>query len=291
MKESALIRLQAIPLFLLFALAFCGCGEKVSDGDFEIRRVMHNAEQGWNSGNLESYMNCYLKSDDLRFAGEDRISFGWHSVLRNYTSAYPDKAAMGHLEFYDLDITMISEAAALVVGRWRLDRETDQPHGVFTLIMRKETEGWRIIHDHTGSSDGTLTAAEASITQADLLNHVSNLTNPEMAGRLPGTNGYTLAAESSARHFESLGLQPGGDQGFFQKLTIEANEIKGRPSFQKVGSKILTSQDPTEFPPNPNNIITVPRKMAKVQVEPKKARAKRRNRGMACSLIRADSFI
>ena len=223
-------------MLIVLLVVLIGCGERVLDGSAEIRDVMSQAENGWNAGDLEKYMDCYHRSDELRFASEDGISFGWHQVLKNYQSAYPDKRTMGRLAFYDLDIELLSEDAALVVGRWRLDRKSDQPHGVFTLIMRKVDSGWRIVHDHTSSGDGTLSAAEASITKADLLERVKSLTGSSMNGRLPGTEGYTVAAKFAAEHFAQLGLQPGGDKGYFQTLPIEANEVIGQPYFGLSGS-------------------------------------------------------
>ena len=208
-----------------------GCGERVLEGSNEVLSVMQKAEDGWNAGDLNQYMECYNPTENLRFVGGDKISFGWHQVLENYQSTYPDQKTMGKLSFYDLDVEILSEDAALVVGRWRLDRKSDQPHGVFTLVMRKVDAGWRIVHDHTSSGDGTLSAAEASITKEDLLAKVTNLTSIEQNGRLPGTEGYRLAAEAAAEYFAALGLQPGGDNGYFQTLPIEANEIFGQPYF------------------------------------------------------------
>ncbi len=216
---------------LVLLLSLIGCGERVLEGTREISEVMSRAEDGWNAGDLNEYMQCYLHSENLRFASDDGFSFGWHQVLENYQSSYPDQRSMGHLSFYDLDIELLSEDAALVVGRWRLDRKSDQPHGVFTLVMRRGAAGWRIVHDHTSVGDGTLSAAEASITKAGLLDQVEALTSGAMNGRLPGTEGYRLAAELAAEHFADLGLQPGGDKGFFQTLPIEANEVIGQPNF------------------------------------------------------------
>jgi len=57
---------------------------------------------------------------------------------------------MGHLVFSDLEITELGADAALVLGRWKLDRD-DPVGGAFTLVMRKDedTGRWTIIHDHT----------------------------------------------------------------------------------------------------------------------------------------------
>lgn len=231
MKTSTLTALA------ILLLAVAGCGEKITPGNEAILSVLQAAEDGWNAGDLESYMQAYEKSGELRFVGSDGISFGWHRVLDNYREAYPDKRTMGHLAFYDMDVTRLAEDVALVVGRWRLDRMEDRPHGVFSLVLRRGAEGWRIVHDHTSSGDGSLTAAEATITAADLLQKVEILSAPEMAGRLPGTEGYRRAAEWAAAQFAALGLEPGGDDGYLQTLTIESNEIIGDAEFSVEGSQ------------------------------------------------------
>lgn len=223
-------------MLILVLMQLVSCGQRIFDGEREIRAVMNQAEAAWNAGDLEGYMDCYQRSAELRFAAGDQFHFGWHQVLENYRQAYPDRGVMGHLAFTDLAVTPLAADAALVAGRWRLDRPQDQPHGVFTLVMRRLGPGWRIIADHTSSGDGSLTAAEASITQKELLDQVTYLTSDELAGRLPGTAGYRQAAEAVAAHFARLGLQPGGDDGYFQTLPIEANEVIGKPLFRFQGA-------------------------------------------------------
>jgi len=114
---------------------------------------VRTAQDGWNAGDLEAYMQSYWESPDLRFAGGDRVSLGWHQVLANYQRGYPDQAAMGRLEFSDLDVDLLAPDAAVVFGRWRLFRAEDQPHGLFTLILRRFDGDWRIVHDHTSAAD------------------------------------------------------------------------------------------------------------------------------------------
>jgi ketosteroid isomerase-like protein len=79
------------------------------------------------------------------------VTRGWQGLHDRYRRTYPDRAAMGRVSFSDLEIRLLGCDAALVLGRWRLDRERDTPGGVFTLVLRKFPEGWRIIHDHTSS--------------------------------------------------------------------------------------------------------------------------------------------
>ena len=71
------------------------------------------------------------------------------SSLDRYRQNYGSRAKMGTLMFTDLEITVLSRDAAVVLGSWALAREGDNPHGKFTLLFRKFREGWRIVHDHT----------------------------------------------------------------------------------------------------------------------------------------------
>ncbi|PID80674.1 hypothetical protein CSB20_06270 [bacterium DOLZORAL124_64_63] len=230
------MKTRTLTALVCLLLTGIGCGERIAPGDSAILAVLRSAEAGWNAGDLEAYMQAYEPGENLSFAGGDHIRYGWHQVLADYRSSYPERRAMGRLAFNDLEITRLGDDAALVTGRWRLDRRQDQPHGVFSLVMRHGPRGWRIVHDHTSSGNGALTAAEATITAHDLLAKASILTSPEMAGRLPGTEGYRRAAEWAAARFAALGLEPGGDQGYLQTMTMESNEVIGRPVFAIEGS-------------------------------------------------------
>ena len=89
---------------------------------------------------------------DAVFVSGDDITRGAHTILERYKKKYSDRAKMGTLTFADLEITALSENAAVVLGRWSLKRASDEPHGRFTLIFRKTPDGWRIVHDHTSSA-------------------------------------------------------------------------------------------------------------------------------------------
>ena len=56
---------------------------------------------------------------------------------------------MGSLAFEDLDVRVLSEHAAMVFGRFRLTRESDEPTGLFTLLVERHGEQWLIVADHT----------------------------------------------------------------------------------------------------------------------------------------------
>ena len=118
----------------------------------EIRAVLDAQVADWNAGNVRGFMNGYSRTDSLYFISNGTLRTGWQNNLYAYVRNYPDRASMGTLSFEDLHIHVLSPDAALVFGRYRLIRTDDEPLGLFSLIFRKEADGWRIIHDHTSSS-------------------------------------------------------------------------------------------------------------------------------------------
>lgn len=116
-----------------------------------IRAVLAEQQSAWNRGDVETFMRGYWNSPDLTFAGSSGVTRGWEPVMERYRRNYPDVAAMGHLDFSELEIHLLGNDAALVLGRWHLKRANDEPGGFFTLVFQRFPEGWRIIHDHTSA--------------------------------------------------------------------------------------------------------------------------------------------
>ena len=117
-----------------------------------VRAVLDAQAAAWNRGDLETYMDGYERSADTVFVSGDRVTRGWQTVLERYKKAYDSRDKMGVLTFSDVEITLLSKDAAIVLGRWHLQRSKDEPHGRFTLLFRKTKAGWKIVHDHTSSA-------------------------------------------------------------------------------------------------------------------------------------------
>ena len=111
--------------------------------------VLNQQQAAWNRGDVEQFMKGYWDSPELTFAGSSGVTRGWQPVMVRYKKNYPDQKAMGHLEFSELEVRPLGKEAALVTGRWHLNRDSDELGGVFTLVFQQFPDGWRIIHDHT----------------------------------------------------------------------------------------------------------------------------------------------
>ncbi|MGE0882855.1 MAG: DUF4440 domain-containing protein [Blastocatellales bacterium] len=124
------------------------------NAEADIRAVLEAQVAAWNAGKLEEFMDGYWRSPNLTFFSGGRKLSGWDATIERYRKTYQaDGKEMGKLQFSDLDIQMLGNAAAVVRGRWELTlSDGKKPGGLYTLIFRKFNDGWKIIHDHTSSN-------------------------------------------------------------------------------------------------------------------------------------------
>ena len=141
---------------IAFAIAIVGstfAAPKPGDAEFEIQNVIQAQQDAWNRGDIDAFMNGYWRSEQTIFVSGDDVTRGWQKVLDRYKTKYSDHAKMGALTFSNLEITSLSSDSAVALGSWKLKRASDEPHGRFTLIFRKFSDGWKIVHDHTSAAD------------------------------------------------------------------------------------------------------------------------------------------
>jgi uncharacterized protein (TIGR02246 family) len=138
--------------YILTVNLVCAAPEQASHSVAEIQFVLTAQQDAWNRGDIDAFMDGYARSASTVFVSEDDVRRGWETVRDPYRMKYSDHVKMGTLSFSEIQITMLSPDAAVVLGRWRLKRLDDEPHGRFTLIFKRLPEGWRIVHDHTSAA-------------------------------------------------------------------------------------------------------------------------------------------
>jgi ketosteroid isomerase-like protein len=129
-------------------LLLYSCFSYAQDKD-AILKVLHDQQTAWNRADIEGFMQGYWKSDSLVFVGKSAPVYGWQGSLDRYKKSYPDKAAMGQLNFTVVQVKVLDANNAFVLGGWHLKREKDEPGGYFTLWFRKINGEWKIVCDHT----------------------------------------------------------------------------------------------------------------------------------------------
>jgi len=150
-------------LFLLFFIPLVSFGQVSYDDTMSIKsisakdslaimKVMEFQENAWNSGDINSFMEGYIKSDELVFSGKSGPVYGWNETRNRYLKNYPDTQTMGQLKFTVNKIRSVSSDVAFLIGEYYLTRSTEDSYGHFTLFWKKINNKWLIISDHTSAA-------------------------------------------------------------------------------------------------------------------------------------------
>ena len=118
--------------------------------ELDVVKVLLAQEKAWNAGDIEGYVKGYKDSPDTLFIGR-QISRGYAQILQDYRHNYPTRSTMGTLGFSELEAHALSDTFAVCLGKYHLDRPKKDgggADGIFSLILEKTDEGWKIVVDH-----------------------------------------------------------------------------------------------------------------------------------------------
>jgi len=150
------VRILALAAGMLFSTLGVSVSANRADREGDrsaITSVLTAQQEAWNHGDVDKFLVGYWHSPDLTFSGSSGIAHGWDGVMARYKKNYPDRAAMGQLDFSGLEFHFLGKDAALVLGHWRLKRDQGDVGGVFSLVWQRFPQGWRIVHDHTSADE------------------------------------------------------------------------------------------------------------------------------------------
>jgi uncharacterized protein (TIGR02246 family) len=152
-RTLCLIGLAAAALFATqLVLSSARAQPAASRQDREIKKItalLSKQADLWNAGDIDGFLEYYWKSEGLTFSSGGTTRRGWEATRNRYNKRYPTPERMGHTTFSELEIRLLGNSAAMVLGRWDLQREPDPIGGNFTLVLEKIDGKWLIIHDHT----------------------------------------------------------------------------------------------------------------------------------------------
>src|ERR1700745_473991 len=107
----------ALFIGLVFAVAVGSAWATEKDqAEIQIRAVMNAQVAAWNRGDIDGYMDGYVRSDKLEFVSKGKITRGWQTVRDRYHKKYNSRDAMGTLKFSDVKIELLQYNLALVTG-------------------------------------------------------------------------------------------------------------------------------------------------------------------------------
>ncbi len=140
-----------LSIFLLLMWTACSVDEAVYEAEVEqdITRQLEAQKIAWNEGDIDRFLEPYLKGTDLRFLSATGMVKGSDKLLDRYLEAYPSSEQMGKLDFDIKEFDLLCKDHASIIGKWILTRGDERREGYFTLLWKRTDEGWRIIIDHT----------------------------------------------------------------------------------------------------------------------------------------------
>jgi ketosteroid isomerase-like protein len=118
-------------------------------------------EAAWNRGDFRGYMAGFKKPDVI-FVSGGKFQDGWQGALDHYLRDYggsPERR--GRLHFYNMKVDVLAPDAAMLIGRYRLERGDRITEGVNTRLFRKVQGRWLITVNHVSAYDLAPTAPEA----------------------------------------------------------------------------------------------------------------------------------
>lgn len=139
----------------MLALALAAVALAAPPAPAAVRSVLDAQVEAWNRGDLQAFMAGYWRSPDLVFCSGATVTKGWDETLARYRKRYQSEGReMGRLRFDAVEVIPLGEGAALARGAWRLVMsDGKEPHGLFTLLLRRKGGAWRIVHDHTSQGE------------------------------------------------------------------------------------------------------------------------------------------
>jgi ketosteroid isomerase-like protein len=146
MEKSQWLKITILNLLIFFCCTDSDL--KISKIQTDILNILNEQKALWNIGDIEGFMKYYWQSKDLTFQSGNKRLQGWDELLSMYKNNYGGEN-MGELGFTDIEIQVLSDELAYVLGRWKVTTKESVKEGLFTLIFRKFNEGWRIIVDHS----------------------------------------------------------------------------------------------------------------------------------------------
>ena len=161
--RRALISGVARPLMpclvvVLVLVAAMGCSQSVQLGEpvepatlqAAVDNLLTRSEQAWNGGDLEGFVGWYKRGPETTFLGSSGLTHGWEAIRDRYAGRFQPGAARDSLRFEDLETRPLAPGLGLATARYVLFRgDSVTATGVFTLIVERTPDGWRIIHDQS----------------------------------------------------------------------------------------------------------------------------------------------
>jgi beta-aspartyl-peptidase (threonine type) len=153
----ALHRVRTPWLPVASALLLLACDRAAGAADQQdvvpvFRAQFERSAADWNRGDLDGFMSDYARDSLTGFVSGGRVERGFGWIRDHYAPLFQPGARRDSLRFESIHARPLGSGFALVTARYVLYRDgATTSSGPFTLVMQRQPDGWKILHDHTSS--------------------------------------------------------------------------------------------------------------------------------------------
>jgi ketosteroid isomerase-like protein len=116
--------------------------------DQAVYSVINQMVALWNARDIEHYMECFWKSDNLLIVSDGEQVIGWSNLLATYQRSYPDRRDMAVCSIERVKIQSLGQDLALALSWWTVRTGSHNSYSTDTAIFRKFPDGWKVVADH-----------------------------------------------------------------------------------------------------------------------------------------------
>jgi len=141
-------------LCVMIGLAACSAPSvPMGDPPREIEAILTRSAGDWNHGDLAGFMSDYAHDSLTSYVSGGHVQYGWQALYDRYQANYFARGkSRDSLAFEEVRVRTLTPDFAYATARFRLvRRDSVVASGPFTLVLQRQGDRWRILHDHTSA--------------------------------------------------------------------------------------------------------------------------------------------
>jgi uncharacterized protein (TIGR02246 family) len=116
----------------------------------EIAAVLAHGARAWNAGALDEFLSDYDPASTTTFVTPTGVRHGVSAIRAGYAARFAPGATRDSLHFENLEVDVLAPDVVNAIAYYVLMRgDSVTSRGPTSLVMRKTSGRWRIIHDHS----------------------------------------------------------------------------------------------------------------------------------------------
>jgi uncharacterized protein (TIGR02246 family) len=134
------------------ALLCSCCAAPAADPTGTARALLARSAAAWNAGDLDGFVSDYATDSGTTFVSGGRARSGFDWIRSHYAPAFAPGSPHDSVRFEEIAARALGADYILVTARFALTRhDSVTSSGPFTLVLHRQHDTWKIIHDHTAS--------------------------------------------------------------------------------------------------------------------------------------------